>query len=168
MPVFTRSAALLCSATVGLAVVLNRKQKVAMTKQDEWAIQCTEELHGLVSPYYVPKENGSTKVACLPAVCDSKLGRSDDVAAGTAAPCTWDGMEDTCCTDKIETPCKAGQVPCLLGEVSSLGNYTDVAVMEANKTDVVAIKDDCGKLSDNFDTDSSAAIASGGGNSTMM
>jgi len=86
-----------------------------------------------------------------------KLGKTDDVAVGTAAPCTWEGGEDSCCTDKVDSPCASGSLPCVLGEVTSLDDYTLHAVKQANSTDVAAIKADCGTAAADFETDAKTA-----------
>ena len=66
----------------------------------------------------------STKVVCVPKVrCgddSSKLGRSDDINAHLK--CKKNDGESTCCTDKIEAVCTAGdkKLPCVEGEVLNL------------------------------------------------
>ncbi|CAD7976142.1 unnamed protein product [Amoebophrya sp. A25] len=151
------------AACSGIAAVILRQQKTTLSKQDEWALQCEEDLHGLVTPYYVPGIDGTTKVGCVPQVCENKLGRSDDVAVETAPKCTWDKMEETCCTNLIKTPCESGQLPCILGEVSTLGDYTSKAVMQSNSTDAESVKADCGTVASDFDTSSGEAVSAAGG-----
>jgi len=127
-----------------------------LKKQDDWVAEC-DGMHGLVSPYYVPPKDFMTKVVCVPLMCENKLGKTDDVAVGTAAPCTWEGGEDSCCTDKVDSPCASGSLPCVLGEVTSLDDYTLHAVKQANSTDVAAIKADCGTAAADFETDAKTA-----------
>ncbi|CAD7933102.1 unnamed protein product [Amoebophrya sp. A120] len=140
-------------AASGLVLKKGKKisqQTTTSKRQDEWALEC-DSMHGLVTPYYVPNKDFPTKVGCVPLMCENKLGKSDDVAVGTAAPCTWEGGADSCCTDKIKDPCAGGKLPCILGEVTSLTDYTAKAVHESNSTNVEAIKGDCGTNTKDFE-----------------
>ncbi|CAD7941754.1 unnamed protein product [Amoebophrya sp. A25] len=113
--------------------------------------QC-DSLNGLITPYYVPDMPGApTVVACVPQMCEDKLGRSSDIftaaggaRSGAVAPCAQGGVEETCCTDRAADLCAAGQLPCQLGEVHSLGEYGELSTPAANATDAVEIADDCG------------------------
>jgi len=102
-------------------------------------------LAGLVTPYYSPAEGDETTVGCVPATCGQKLGRSTDMAQGGAseAACTWNKMEDACCTDKIENPCDSGSLPCVLGKVDNLDNYNLAAVARLNEKDAADVIADC-------------------------
>eukprot|EP00392_Amoebophrya_sp_AT5.2_P007028 g7040.t1 len=153
-----------CRDSVGVNV-FSTTTFLKQQKQDDWVAEC-DGMHGLVSPYYVPPQDFMTKVVCVPLMCENKLGKSDDVAVGTAAPCTWEGGEDSCCTDKVvasvDGPCASGSLPCVLGEVSSLDDYTLHAVKQANATDVEAIKADCGTAASDFAGDAEAATKATG------
>lgn len=110
----------------------------------DWVKRC-EALSGLVTPYYTAKEGDQTTVGCVPALCGQKLGRSTDMAAGdaAAAKCTWDKMEDTCCTDKIANPCTSGSLPCVLGKVETVEVYNSAAVPQFEEKDAQAVMKDC-------------------------
>lgn len=112
--------------------------------KDDWANQCAS-VSGLVSPYYVPPDGEATTVVCVPGLCQTDhLGRSTDHTIGSAAPCTWNKLEDACCTDKVKNvPCGGGTVPCVLGHATTLEEYTTRGVAEAKKADLEAVKEDC-------------------------
>ncbi|CAD7971441.1 unnamed protein product [Amoebophrya sp. A25] len=91
--------------------------------------------------------------------------KSTDVSIDSTPPCMRNGMAETC-MDKV-LPMLQGipqgwnmRLPCLMGRVSSLAEYTDMMVKTANKADAMAIKDDCGNVESEFGAAVDTVVAS--------
>lgn len=165
--------AFLRKGSVGQTVLQNQ----GPDSKGAWAKTC-KEMSGLVSPYYVPEKDGTTRVVCVPGMCgENFIGRTSDIDTQTvggnsnnAIPkCEQKDMGDSCCTDKVgDNVCAVGgQLPCFFGEVSSLEDYTQAAVDTFDESKAADVGSDCeGKVGgsgpvEDFERDAAAAMGSG-------